>query len=207
MLFRSMVSPAPHEDGGKLIYAEHGDVWAARRKKTMQANFESGRSLFTLQAYPRDMVLREKDNDGIKWAAIVEEIPYEYCAPGSDLARTAAQYNGISGEDIDRYGLFIDKKTGQIVGGIPRGGPLNTDWESSDVYTLIRFFTRTEEVILISGQGSVDTAAEIWRGRHGCTIMGVPTCPVVEVPFFQTDVSIEGQEFSTPLSQIGRAHV
>jgi hypothetical protein len=202
MIKDGKVSSVPVDVGGKMIYAEHGDVWAARRKNSMQVNFEAGRSLFTLQAYPRDMVLREKDNDGIKWAAIVEEIPYEYCAPGSDLAISAAKYKGISSEDIDRYGLFVDKKTGKIVGGIPKGGPLNTDWESSDVYTLIRFFTRTEEVILISGQGSVDTAEEIWRGNHGCTIMGAPTCPVVEVPFFQTDVSIEGQEFSTPLSQV-----
>jgi hypothetical protein len=199
---QGLIAAVPHEEGGKMIYAEHGDVWSARRKRAMEVNFESGRSLFTVQPYPRDMVLREKDNDGIKWAAIIEEIPYEYCAPGSELAMTAAQYKGIDAEDMDRYGLFVDKKTGQIVGGIPKGAPLNSDWESSDVYTLIRFFTRTEEVILISGQGSVDTATEIWRGEHGCTVMGVPTCPVVEVPFFQTDVSLHGQEFSTPLNQI-----
>jgi hypothetical protein len=193
---------------GKLVYAEHGDVWAARRKDAAKNRAISGRSLFTLRAYPRDMVLRQRDEDGIKWAAIVEEVPGSMVGPGSDLAMAAAKQtnalpdgNAVPPDDLGLYGLMRGPK-GEIIGGIARGGPLGSTWNASGVFTIVRFFSRTEQVILVGGQGSLQGAKVVYRGAHGCTVQGVPSCPVVEVPFMRTDIDVPGKEFSTALSQV-----
>ncbi len=190
---------------GQLVYAEKGDVWYARRKDKMRA--QAGTSLFTLEAFPRDMVLREKDVDGIKWAAVIEEVTGSALAPGSDLAISAArQTNAVESgrvpeDDVGLYGLFKDEK-GAIIGGISRGGPLNSRWNREGVFTLIRYFDRDEQVIVVAAQGSVEGGREVYRGKHGCTINGYPACPVEEVPYMVTDVDVPGLEFTTSLQQV-----
>ena len=190
---------------GQLVYAEKGDVWAARRKDKMRA--QAGTSLFTLEAFPRDMVLREKDIDGIKWAAVIEEVSGTALAPGSDLATSAARQANASDsgripeDDIGLYGLFKDEK-GAIIGGISRGGPLDSRWNRDGVFTLIRYFDREEQVVFVAAQGSIEGGREVYRGKHGCTINGYPACPVEEVPFMVTDVDVPGLEFTTSLQQV-----
>lgn len=179
---------------GKMVYVEAADVWAARRKQAAQQ--WAGRQLFSLKAYPRDMVLREKDADGIKWAAIIEQIPGDLLAPGGDLARAAERMDG----QLYPYGLIRDS-SGAIIGGISNGQPPESQ-HYAGFYNLIRFFTREEQIIMVSGAGSVDGAKVVYRGKHGCTVQGVPTCPVVEVPFQVTDSYTPGQEFATPLEQV-----
>lgn len=190
---------------GKLIYAEHGDVWAKRRQEYMKnraVGSMSGRSLFTLQVYPRDMVLKERDKEAkdLKWAAIVEEISASECAPGSDFASNIASAKGL--ENVGLYGIFYDKDQKKIIGGIPKGGPLGYETSAYQAYTLIRWFDRKEQVILIAPKGSVQGATEIWRGEHGCVVQGVPSCPVVEDPFYRTDINVTGQEYSTALDEV-----
>lgn len=189
---------------GKLIYAEHGDVWAARRKMYMQNRAANGRSLFSMTVYPRDMVLKERDREAndLKWAAIVEEIPATECAPGSDFALNIAKAKGLTPEMANYFGVFWDTDQKRIIGGIPKGGPLNSAPASYESFTLIRWFDREDQVILIAPRASVQDATEIWRGKHGCTVQGVPACPVVEDAFYRTDINVIGKEYSTALDAV-----
>lgn len=190
----------PHPRTGQLVYAEKGDVWAARRKDTMRA--QAGTSLFTLEAFPRDMVVREKDVDGLRWAAVIEEIPSSALRPGSPLAISAARMDDVPEDDVGLYGLMRGEHNA-IIGGIARGGPVNSPHAGdADYFTLIRFFDREEQVICVAARGSVEGGREVYRGKHGCTINGVAACPVEEVPFMLTDVDVPGQEFGTPLQQV-----
>lgn len=189
---------------GRMVYAEHGDVWAARRRGKMREQAEAGRSLFTLQVYPRDMVLKERDRESrdLKWAAIVEEIPAVALAAGSDFARSVARAKGITADDQGLWGVFWDTDKKRIIGGIAKGGPLDSAKSAQDAFTLIRFFNREEQVILVAPRGSVQGATEIWRGKHGCTVQGAPACPVVEDPFYRTDVNVTGKEYATALDPV-----
>ncbi len=199
------LSPKPNlGKRGQLIYAEHGDVWASRRKQASQERAVSGRSLFTLQVYPRDMVLKERDKESrdLKWAAIIEEIPSALGSPGSDFAISTARALGVKADDQGLWGIFLDSKTHQIVGGIPKGGPLNTYTSQYDAFTLIRFFNREEQIILVAPRGSVYGATEIWRGAHGCMVQGAPACPVVEDAFYRTDINVPGKEYATALDPV-----
>ena len=194
------LSPAKRQTRhGQVVYAESGDVWAARRKDAAKQNAVDGLSMYTLRAFPRDMVLRERDADGIKWACIVEEISGDKIGPGSELAKSAAKMDGIASEDIDRFGLIWDN--GRIIGGISNGTPAEVV-TANTTFTLTRFFTREEQVVMVGGSGGMRGGRIVYRGEHGCTVQGIPTCPVVEVPFMRTDTEVVGHEFATPLSQV-----
>ncbi len=199
-----IVSPFPREVSGKMIYAEDGDVWAGRRKDAAKARSINGRDLFTIQVYPRDMVIKERDSEAkdLKWGAVIEDIPAASCAPGSDFAMAVAKKKGLSGEDVKRFGVFWDKKDKCIIGGISQGQPLDSANTGYDSFTLIRWFDRKDQVILIAPRGSVQGATEIWRGAHGCTVQGQPACPLIEDPFYRTDISTIGQEYSTAIDEV-----
>ena len=195
-------SRVPHPAAGKLIYAEHGDVWAARRKDSSRSRAESGRSLFTLEALSRDQVYVWRDKDGIKAAAVIEEIPGEECGEGTEYAKSYARKKGIPEDDVGTYGIWTDQQ-GRIVGGIERGGPPNTSWNRPSSFTLIRFFDRVEQVVFIAkSAGSLDGAEEVYRGAHGCKKGGDAACPVIEVPMIRTGMNIIGQEFTTPMEPV-----
>lgn len=186
---------------GKMVYAEPGDVWAARRREDSEKKALAGRSLFTLRAFPRDMCDVEKDSDGVKWGYIVEEVPGDSIGEGSEIAMAAAKTAGVDDEDIEKYGIFVDKNGG-IIGGISHGGPAQSDWKRPDVVTIVRYFDRMEQRIYVAPRGSVESALEVFRGEHGCKIEGIPACPLVEVPFFRTDIDVPRQAYSTPLDKI-----
>jgi hypothetical protein len=186
---------------GKMVYAEPGDVWAARRREDSEKKALAGRSLFTLRAFPRDMCDVEKDSDGVKWGYIVEEVPGDSIGEGSEIAMAAAKTAGVDDEDIEKYGIFVDKN-GRIIGGISHGGPAQSDWKRPDVVTILRYFDRIDQRIYVSPRGSVESALEVFRGEHGCKVEGIPACPLVEVPFFRTDIDVPRQAYSTPLDKI-----
>lgn len=186
---------------GKMVYAEPGDVWAARRKDEAEKQSIAGRSLFTLRAFPRDMCDVEKDSDGVKWGYIVEEVPGDSIGEGSEIAMAAAKTAGVDDTDIEKYGIFLDKNGG-IIGGISHGGPAESDWKRPDIVTIVRYFDRMEQRIFVAPRGSVQSALEVFRGEHGCKVEGVPACPLVEVPFFRTDIDVPRQAYSTPLDKI-----
>lgn len=192
----------------KLVYAEPADVWAERRKKHSRKRAESGRSLFTLEALPRDQVIAWRDIDGIKEALVVREIPGEDCAPGSDMASRYARTKGMEPSITDSesgqtylYGIWADRE-GRIVGGYERGGPPDSSWQRPNSFVLIQYFNRLEQVVLISGLGYTDGAVEVWRGKHGCNIQGIPACPIVEVPMMHTGINVPGAEFTTPMEPV-----
>lgn len=187
---------------GKLVYAEPGDVWATRRKTEALYRATSGRSLFTIQTFTRDMVYVWRDRDGIKAAAIVEEIPSTDCDPGSEIATHMAKKKGISEEEAHDYGIWVDRE-GHIVGGIEKGAPPDSSWTRPQTFTLIRFFTRIEQIVMISKTGgTLDSAEEIYRGKHKAKKQGVPFCPVIEVPMMRTGVNVPGFEFTTPMEPV-----
>ena len=188
--------------GGKLTYAEPGDVWSARRKNASKYRAEAGRSLFTLQTYTRDMVMVWRDRDGIKAAAIIEEIPATDCYPGEELPVAMARKNGVPEDDVGFYGIWCDSN-GRIVGGIERGGPPDSDWMRPNTFTLVRFFTRIEQVVMVTKtQGAWDAATEVYRGKHGANKQGNPWCPVIEIPMMRTGSNVPGFEFTTPMEPV-----
>lgn len=194
------LSPMVKEREGRLIYAEHGDVWADRRKRARKQGAIDGRRLFTLRAYPRDMVACDRDIDGLRWGATIESILGSDTDTGSDLAMSWARtQRGVSDADAAKYRLFRDEK-GRIVGGIPEGAP--SSWSTSGSWTLINWYSRIEHVVIVCGDGSLESGVEVYRGRHNCTVQGQPECPIEEVPFYRTDVVVPGQDFSTPLEQV-----
>ena len=199
------LSPEPRKTpSGKMIYAESGDVWAARRDQSARNRPVAGDSLFTLKAYPRDMVLRERDIDGIRIAAVIEEIAGDKVGPGSEIALSAAKRDLIHPDAMKDYRL-LQGADGKIIGGIPQGTPVETNGAVLAAYTLTRIFTRTEQIVMIGAPGSVggwNGGKVVYRGEHGARIQGKAVCPVVEVPFMRTDTEVPGQEFATPLSQV-----
>lgn len=195
--------PGPN---GKMVYAERGDVWAARRKDIAKARAVSGLDLFSLRAYPRDMVVYENDGEssrlGPKWICSREEIPGGAVAEGSELAVSAAKRSGVPLDDQTLYGIYRDK-SGQIVGGISRGVPEGSEWTRPDAFTLLRYSDRLYDYIYIASRGSTAAGAMlVYKGEHGCTVMGAPANPFVEAPFFRTDVDYPRQAYSTPLDQV-----
>ena len=186
---------------GKMVYAEPGDVWAARRKEASERNAVSGRSLFTLRAFPRDMCVVEKDSDGVKWGFIVEEVPGDTVGAGSEIALSAAKMRDIDPSEAAQFGIYLDHN-GRINGGISRGGPPDSNWKTPDVVTIVRYFDREMQRFFIASRGSIESAYEAYSGEHGCTVEGVPFCPLVEVPFFRTDTDVPRQAFSTPLDKV-----
>jgi hypothetical protein len=194
------LSKVTHPKSGELIYAEHGDVWASRRKAAAQYRAVSGRSLFTLETFPRDQVLVGRDRDGIKWAAVYEEIPGSDGAPGTEMARSYARTKGVPEDDVGLYGIWRDRN-GRIVGGIEKGGPPE-GMNRPTTFTMIRFFNRVEQCIFISGSQDAESAEMVYRGKHGCRKQGEAACPVVEVPMMRTGVNTPGEEFTTPMEPV-----
>ena len=198
-----------HPVSGKLIYAEHGDVWATRRKVASKQRAESGASLFTLEALPRDQVYVWRDRAGIKAFAVVEEIPGTECASveeqgegASQLPAYFAKKNGVPLDDVNLYGIWVDKE-GHIVGGIEKGGPPDSQWNRPNVFTMVRFFNRIEQVVMLCPtRGTFDGAKEVYRGPHGCNRGGRASVPVAEVPMMRTGVNAPGQEFTTPMEPV-----
>jgi hypothetical protein len=195
------ISLVPSTKNGQTVYGEHPDVWAERRKEAAKYRAINGLALFTLEVFPRDMVHVWRDIDGIKAAAVVSEINANECGPGSEIAMSTARKNGIPEDDVGLYGLWKDK-AGNIVGGVERGGPLQSGWSRTGYWTLIKFFNRVEGVYLVSAGGSMEGGKEVYRFNHGCEVKGDPACPVVEVPCMSLDTSVSGHEFVGPMSGI-----
>lgn len=198
------ITPVPRMlADGTLKYAERGDIWHARRRAAMGHRAINGNDLFTLRAWPRDQVLFENDRDSVrlgpKWVALVEEIPAYGVMEGSELARAAAKKRGVN--KVGEYGLWI--KDGHVVGGVSLGVPPNSDgYKRPEWFTLIRFYDRTEQVVIVAPMGSVRGGFEVYRGKHQCTVMGAPANPVVEMPFFRTDTNVPMQAYSTPIDSV-----
>lgn len=186
---------------GAKGWAEHADLWRERKRKAARDRVVNGVRLFDVQVYPRDQVYKFEDSEGIKGAAILREIPADECGPGSDLAVAAARRSGVPEDDVGLYGLWRNGK-GQIVGGIERGGPVNWGYSRTGVWTLVEFYDREELVVLITSSGQVDGGKEVYRVKHGCTELGQPACPVVEVPAMRMDVSTPGRDVIGPMNAI-----
>ena len=197
--------PARHTTDGMPVYAERGDVWAARRKAAMHDKAMSGNALFTLRAWPLDQCLFENDRDSVrlgpKWFAAVEEVPAYGCMEGSEIARAAAKRNMIHPSLVGQYGLWM--KDGRVIGGVSLGVPPNSaGYKRPEWFTLIRFYDRDEQIVIVSPMGSVRGGFEVFRGKHGCTVMGAPANPAVEIPFFRTDTRVPQQAYSTPIDGV-----
>ena len=191
-------------------WPEHADDWRERKEKRNRERAHSALDYFDLQVYPRDMVVKARDNDGIKWAAVIKEIPAGDCGPGTELARSwVRQHMGktvngrqVTADDWNLWGLWKDA-SGRIVGGLEEGGPPSErKWSRAGSWTLIQFFNRVEMVYLISSGAALDGGQEIYRCEHGATDQGAPVVPVFEVPAVRSDIETLGGEFLGPMSQI-----
>ena len=147
--------------------------------------------LLVLAAYPPDVVYAESDADGVKWAAAVLTVPRTDCGPGSEYAKTHRKYTG-SQEDESRYGLYRDAD-GKIRGGVTQGGEDRTGGQS---WTYTIFGTRDEVYCLMSSSPeSVGTL--VWAAEHD-----LGDCPFIPVPWYITDSSRPGGEYSSPMEAV-----
>jgi len=196
-------SRVAHPRTGQMVYAESADLWANRRKEAMKQNKVAGRGLFMLRALPRDMVLREKDLEGLKWGAVVEEVPSTGFGPGTPWAMAAARNDSTYEGAPEDYSLTTNAK-GEIIGGLTVGGPLGyyAGINRPTSFTFITCVDREDLVYLVCGPNDVVGGKEIWRGKHGAMIGGQPVCPLVEIPCVRGDIDLPDYEFMTPLDQL-----
>ncbi len=197
--------PSHVKDDGTPVYAEAQNIWKARRKQAMHDRVVSGNSLFTIRNWPLDQVLFENDRDsnrlGPKWFAGVEEIPAYGCMEGSAIALSAAKRNLIHPSLVGQYGLWV--KDGRVIGGVSVGVPKDSSgWKRPEWFTLVRFYDREEQIVMVCPMGSVHGGFEVFRGAHGCTVMGAPANPAVEFPFYKTDTNVPMQAYSTPIDGV-----
>lgn len=192
---------------GAKGWPEHADTW--KRRKQDAAKARAALDYFDLQVYPRDMVMKGRDSAGLKWAAVIRNIPADECGPGSELARSWVRHhmgrtvNGrkVTMDDASLWGLWKDGK-GRIIGGLEVGGPPIQGYTRAGDWTLIEFYTRTEMVYLVTSGNAVDGGQEIYRCEHGATDQGRPVVPVFEVPCVRADIETMGAEFLGPMSQV-----
>lgn len=183
--------PIQRRDGA-YSYAESGESYMERRKQAARARAISARSLFTLEALPPDVVYAEYDSDGVKYAAIILEIPSMDCGHGSEYARAHHRLSG-SEEDPEKYGLYYDRGSKRIVGGVTTGGE---ETGVGETWTLTIFETREETYYLVgSGPDAVGTL--VWYAEHD-----FGDCPVVPAPAYHTDSSRAGYEYSSPMEAV-----
>ena len=203
MMGKGELSPSKikHPKNGKMVYAESGDVWAARRKKALKDQKVAGKGLFMVRALPRDMVLREKDAEGVKWAAVVETVSASTFGPGSAWAMAAAANDKDFDGNPASYSLMINEK-GQVIGGISQGAPDGYPVKGTAQFTFITYVDREELVYLVAGPNQVQGGKEIWRGKHHCKVRGVSSCPIIEVPCIRGDIDLPEYEFMSPLDPL-----
>ena len=194
-------SKMAHPKTGKMVHAERGDVWAGRRKEAMRDQKVAGKGLFMVRSLPRDMVLREKDAEGVKWAAVVETVSASTFGPGSAWARAAASNDDEFDGNPAAYSLMMNDK-GEIIGGISQGAPNGYPVQGTAQFSFITYMDREELVYLVSGPNQVQGGREIWRGKHGCSIRGVASCPLIEVPCIRGDIDLPDYEFMSPLDPL-----
>ncbi|KKN74359.1 hypothetical protein LCGC14_0391600 [marine sediment metagenome] len=181
---------------GEFRYAESGTSWLDRRRDAAKGHAIAGRSLNTLEALPPDMVWPRYDPEGLKYVAVIEEVPASEFAAGSDLAKAAARYTRQPETEIDRYGFYLDKK-GRIQGGITTGVEPGAPQQSTRPWTFIRFITRSEVYYLVGGPGRTDDLQLIWWQEHGDGVV-----PVIPVPSILTDSRTPGGRHSSPMESV-----
>ncbi len=191
-----------HPKTGQMVYAESGDVWAARRKEAMKAQKVSGKGLFMVRAFPRDMVLCEKDAEGLKWWAAIETVSASAFGAGSAWAMKAAQNDREYTGDPEKYGIMLNDR-GAVIGGLSLGGPTGYGQRSGATsFTFVTYVNREELVYLVTGPDDAEGGKELWRGKHRCTVQGRPACPVDEIPCIRGDIDLPEHEFMTPLDPL-----
>ena len=186
------LAPDPDKPNG---WMESGGNWLKRRRDAAEKNAIAGKSLFTLRAFPGDMVRYRKDEDGIKFAYIIEEVPRIDFAPGSEMMRDIAVRNGYADEDVDRFGIWVESD-GHVTMGITQGGERDSQ-EGSGGFNFIRAFDREYTYYLVSGKGQATGAKLIWSAPHGAGRV-----PLVPAPANRTDSRRPGFEFSGPMEQV-----
>jgi hypothetical protein len=194
-------SKVSHPRTGEMVYAESGDVWAGRRKAAMKQQKVSGKGLFVLRALPRDMVLCEKDAEGLRWGAITETIPQSTFSAGSAWAKWAAKHDTSYSGNPAAYSLMLNER-GQVIGGLAQGGPPTYQQRGQTSFTFITYTDREDLVYCVAGPNDVEGGREIWRGKHGCTIQGQPACPLDEIACIRGDIDLPDHEFLTPLDPL-----
>jgi len=170
---------------------ESGESWIQRRRKYARDNALAGKTLFTLETYPGDMVRFRRDRDGIKYAYIAEEMPASDFLAGGDIATAAAKQRGV---DPDNFSIWMDSN-GKIIAGIPQGGEEGAFQSTSMV--LIRFFDREYVYYMVGGPGKPDSAVMVWKAEHGAGEV-----PLVPVPGVRTDSRKPGNEYSSPMEPV-----
>lgn len=175
--------------GGR--YAESGGSYLERRRAKAKTHAVDGLSLNTLESYPPDMVWHENDRAGIKWAAIVEEVPASNFRAGSDEAIRLAKRLKVATQDIERFGLRMEN--GKITAGLTQGaepGGMST-------WSFVTFLTRDHIYYLVAPSGVGAGGQFIYDEAHddGCV-------PLVPAYFAETDSRRPGQEATSPLEAL-----
>lgn len=184
---------------GEKKFAEPYESWMERRRTTAQEQAVSGRSLFSLEALPPDMVFPRYDRDGtaepaVKYGFVLEEIPSSWFAPGSELAMSAAELAGYEG-DISQYQLYANED-GKIAGGVTRGGEPDSQ-NGLQSWTLARFLTRDEVYYYVTDMPGSGSGKIVYYDRHGAGKV-----PLIPVPGLHGDSGRPGSEYTSVMEDV-----
>lgn len=191
----------PVDNGEGERYAEPADTWFERRRDAARGRAISGKGLFRVRSLPPDAVMARYDDLGMRYAAVVLELPAADFMPGMDTAKRIAQYlhystGEIDRNDIERFGIVFDERRNRIVGGVDRGGEPGSQGRTH--FYLSRFYTRDEIYYYLSANnGDFSGGMVIWHQKHGARRV-----PIVAVPFYETGSGEVGRQFSSPIEPI-----
>lgn len=192
------LSPKADPVTGKPM--QSGENWIEHRRKASKDNAISGRSLFSLEPLPPDMVLPRYEKAGtggrvLKYAFAVEELPRADFLPGSELMRAAAKHMGhTTEEDLSHFGIVIDQH-GKITGGISAGGEPGSQRDRT--LTLARFVTRNEVYFYVTSEGGTNGGFIAFHQEFGGDEV-----PLYPVPGGYTDSLRPGGEFTSHMEQV-----
>lgn len=186
------LSPEPLDDGR---YAESAENWVKRRREKARDDVLDGKSLFTLEQIPGDMVRYRFDANGdLRYNYTVEEVPSSEFRPGTEAMKALASRMGLSEAEAASFGVIYND--GKIIAGPQQGGEEGAVQGATSL-NFIRFFDRECVYYLVAGPGMPSSAKLLWHAYHGAG-----RSPLVPVPCIWTDSRRPGGEFSSTMESV-----
>ena len=136
--------------------SEAADDWLLGRKSASLRKAENDEPLWVESVVSCDKVYTRFDRAGMKWAALVEQIPYDSLGAGGELAMAATQTTGDT--NYGKYGFTTDK-AGKVCAGTSIGYGLTDD--VSNTWMLCTFLTREEIYYYLAASTGMFTGGTI----------------------------------------------
>ena len=190
---KGTVVPIDSDQG--IRFAESADTWFEARRNASMDNAVAGKSLFTLEEYPPDMVMVEMDRGGddIARGIIIEEVSAADYQPGQPKAAEVAKAMGVDEGDVGKFGVWT--YGGSVVTGISQGSePGNS--AASQKFRLITYVDREILAYIIAPHRGADGVV-VHMEEHGGN-----RCPLIAIPAMVSDSRRDGMLFTSPMESV-----